>query len=391
MANVRRVEMRGDQLVLHFDDKSKVLAYPTQGNNWLVKKVVEPVDPGDGGAGGGGANGITLVDPLPGSVSAKDTEGTTWNLNAAQVKNAADIIKACAGVKEAANRDVIRIVLITALVESVLRIYANTRVYPETANYPHEADASDSDSVGLFQQRPSVGWGTPKNCMLTDYSTKAFLGIGESRNPGLFDLSNWQGGTPGRAAQRVQGSAFPARYDVQVPVANALMDALIKPAPSGGGGGGSGEWQWPFQYSRFVAQSGYLGQMAQFNPARKNPVTGIVTAHQGIDFGVGGISGMVIPAAHAGTVEISASASSPYFGYGAAILIRHADGTACLYAHRVRKELNVGDKVTKGQRLGLVGATGRATGPHLHWETWEKGNVKVDPRKFMAARGVKET
>ena len=130
--------------------------------------------------------------------------------------------------------------------------------------------------------------------------------------------------------------------------------------------------------------------MAQFNPARKNPVTGIVSRHEGLDFGVGGIAGMPIPSAHAGVVEISASASAPYFGYGAAILIRHPDGTACLYAHRTQKVLNVGDRVTKGQIIGNVGSTGRSTGPHLHWETWEKGNVKVDPRQFMKARGAPE-
>jgi len=153
---------------------------------------------------------------------------------------------------------------------------------------------------------------------------------------------------------------------------------------------GDGSWQWPFKYSQYVAQSGDLGYLAQFNPKRKNPVTGRITAHQGLDFGVGGINGKPIPSAHDGVVEISASAASPYFGYGAAILIRHPDGTACLYAHRQAKMLNVGDTVKKGQTIGNVGSTGQSTGPHLHWETWEKNGAKVNPRDFMKARGAPE-
>lgn len=167
------------------------------------------------------------------------------------------------------------------------------------------------------------------------------------------------------------------------------------PDPGSGGGGGPvtpGEWQWPFQYSVYVFQPpNPIAPLTQFNPARRNPVSGIVRPHTGLDFGAGGINGKQIPSAHDGVVEISASPSAPYFGYGAAILIRHPDGTACLYAHRQQKFLNVGDKVTKGQNLGLVGATGNVTGPHLHWETWEKNNVKVNPRQFMKDRGVKET
>lgn len=386
MANPRRLEQRGDQFVVHMDDGRKLLAYPTPGQSWVIKKIVDDTTPTDPGSG---SNGITLVSPLPTSVSAKDTNGVTWTFGADQIKNAAGIITACANQKQAANRDAIRVALITSLVESVLWIYANTAVYPETANYPHQKDNNDHDSVGLFQQRPSVGWGTPKLCMQTDYATRAFLGLAGISNKGLFDFPNWTKVTPGTAAQSVQGSAFPTKYDMQVPVANALMDALIKPAS--GGGSGSGEWQWPFQYTRWVIQTGVYNQLAQFNPHRLDPFTGRYSAHTGLDFGAGGINGQPIPSAHAGVVEISASPSAPYFGYGAAILIRHPDGTACLYAHRQRKELNVGDKVTKGQIIGHVGATGWATGPHLHWETWDKGNVKVDPRKFMKARGVPET
>lgn len=392
MADVQRVTPRGDSLLVHMSDGTIYTAFKSAGDDFVVvtpKKVIPPPT----GGGGGGAHGWT-VGAIPNSLTVKQADGVTYTLNKTQLTHASDIMKSCIAISEAANKDVIRIVLITAIVESAgMYMYANTKVYPETANYPHDRDASDSDSVGLFQQRPSVGWGTPKECMTTDYSVKAFLGGKNGPNypspRGLFDIAGWKTVSPGKAAQLVQGSAYPLRYDVQVPVANAIMDAMLK--ETGGTGGGSGEWQWPFQYSKWVIQTGTNGYLAQFNMARKSPVTGVVRPHTGLDFGAGGINGQPIPSAHAGTVEMSASVAAPYFGYGAAILIRHPDGTACLYAHRPRKELNVGDKVTKGQIIGHVGQSGQSTGPHLHWETWEKNGTKVNPRDFMKARGAPES
>ncbi|URG18057.1 tail associated lysin [Curtobacterium phage Ayka] len=384
MANVTRVEAVGDNLLVYLDDDSTVFAFNTGGHNWVAEQAEDEKPPVSGGGGSGG--GFT-VGPAPDSLAVRGTDGVAYTLNKVQLTHARDIMSAALKIQNAANKDVIRIALITAIVESVLYMYANTAVYPETANYPHDRDHSDADSVGLFQQRPSIGWGTPKQCMTTDYSVNAFLN-GAPGISGLFDISGWKLMSPGKAAQTVQGSAFPARYDVQVPVANAIMAAMLK--EDSGSGGGSGEWQWPFKYSQWVFQTGPYASLAQFG-MRVNPVTGIRTQHQGLDFGVGGIAGKDIPAAHAGTVEISASVAAPYFGYGAAILIRHPDGTACLYAHRPAKYLNVGDKVEKGQSVGKVGMSGQSTGYHLHWETWEKGNVKVNPRDFMKARGVPES
>lgn len=371
------------------DDGTVLSAYKAPGTDFIIAKkktVAPPVDPGTGGGGGseGGGGGFT-VGPAPAEIVATTTAGEVYRLNATQINHARNIMISALKVKDAANKDVIRIVLITAIVESVLYMYSNTSNYPETANYPHDKNGSDSDSVGLFQQRPSMGWGTPLQCMTYDYSVAAFIN-GTANNNGLFDVS-WKTVSPGKAAQLVQGSAFPERYDVVVPVANAIMNAMLKESS----GGGSAGWQWPFQYSKWVIQTGENGYLAQFNPARRSPVTGVVRPHTGLDFGAGGIAGQPIPSAHAGTVELSAGLNDQYFGYGAAILIRHPDGTACLYAHRPQKELNVGDKVAKGQTIGHVGMSGQSTGYHLHWETWEKDGTKVNPRDFMKARGAPES
>lgn len=389
MATVTRVELSGDNLILYYDDDTRAIAYSTGGQNWLAPEPDEPTtpDPGTGGGNAGGSGGGFTVGAAPDSLSAKAVDGVTWTYGKVQLNHARDIMSACLKIQNAANKDVIRIALITALVESVLWMYANTQAYPETAGYPHEKDNADHDSVGLFQQRPSMGWGTPKQCMTTDYSVESFL-MGRPGVPGLFSVTGWKLMTPGKAAQKVQGSAFPDRYDNMVPVANAIMNAMLK--QDSGSGGGSGDWQWPFKYSQWVFQTGPYAALAQFG-MRKNPVTGAYTQHQGLDFGVGGIANQDIPSAHDGVVEMSASVAQPYFGYGAAILIRHPDGTACLYAHRPAKYLNVGDTVKKGQSVGKVGMSGQSTGYHLHWETWEKDGTKVNPRDFMKARGAPES
>jgi LysM repeat protein len=77
-------------------------------------------------------------------------------------------------------------------------------------------DYGDRDSVGLFQQRPSQGWGTVNQIMDPEYSARAFFGgptgpnFGKIR--GLLDIRNWQTMTLTRAAQAVQISAFPDAY-----------------------------------------------------------------------------------------------------------------------------------------------------------------------------------
>jgi murein DD-endopeptidase MepM/ murein hydrolase activator NlpD len=63
---------------------------------------------------------------------------------------------------------------------------------------------------------------------------------------------------------------------------------------------------------------------------------------------------------------------------GNTIFIDHGQGIYTGYAHLKEIDVNVGDRVETGQLIGLIGATGRVTGPHLHWDVWVNGNT-VDP------------
>ncbi|WP_433330777.1 hypothetical protein [Spirillospora sp. CA-294931] len=90
----------------------------------------------------------------------------------------------------------------------------------------------DHDSLGIFQQRPSTGWGTPEQITHVPTSSKSFYGVAPfGNNPGLIQIPNWQNRPPGEVAQAVQRSAYPDRYAQWEGFAR---DFLAKEGPSVG-------------------------------------------------------------------------------------------------------------------------------------------------------------
>lgn len=87
--------------------------------------------------------------------------------------------------------------------------------------------------------------------------------------------------------------------------------------------------------------------------------------HNGID--MAGAVGTPIRAAAGGTV-IVASVGGWGGGYGSYVVIKHNNGTQTLYGHLSRVSVRVGQSVSRGETIGLLGNTGRSTGPHLHFE-----------------------
>ncbi|MFB1017490.1 MAG: M23 family metallopeptidase, partial [Burkholderiaceae bacterium] len=69
--------------------------------------------------------------------------------------------------------------------------------------------------------------------------------------------------------------------------------------------------------------------------------------------------------------------------YGNMVEIDHGNDIVTRYAHTSRMLVKVGDLIKGGQKIGLIGSTGRSTGPHLHFEVWVSGRYK-DPAKFLA-------
>ena len=75
-------------------------------------------------------------------------------------------------------------------------------------------------------------------------------------------------------------------------------------------------------------------------------------------------------------------------GYGTAVMIEHADGMQSIYGHLSSKEVNAGDKVKAGQRIGKSGDTGNSSGPHLHFEIRKGKNNPVDPAGYTGAKSL---
>lgn len=86
-------------------------------------------------------------------------------------------------------------------------------------------DGGDRDSVGAFQQRPSMNWGSAEQVEDPVFASKSFYGVNpDSPNPGLTQIGNWENIDPGQAAQGVQSSAFPDEYAKWEPLAAQLVD-----------------------------------------------------------------------------------------------------------------------------------------------------------------------
>lgn len=122
-----------------------------------------------------------------------------------------------AAKERALGKDGASIGVATSLVETGLKMYANNAV-PASLSFPHDAVGSDHDSVGLFQQR-QAGWGTLEQRMNPRASAGLFF-----NKLMQFD---WRSMDPGAAAQRVQVSAFPAKYGEQMGRARGIVDSVF--------------------------------------------------------------------------------------------------------------------------------------------------------------------
>ncbi|MGO4460384.1 peptidoglycan DD-metalloendopeptidase family protein [Streptomyces sp. M-16] len=170
--------------------------------------------------------------------------------------------------------------------------------------------------------------------------------------------------TPAPESGTSRGPA--AKAPAQSPAPSAPAAAAGSAAPANGSGfvapvdGGTST---PYHQSGSMWSSGY---------------------HTGVDFVAS--TGTTVRAVGAGTV-VSAGWGG---AYGNEVVIRHADGKYSQYGHLSQLSVSVGQSVTAGQRIGLSGATGNVTGPHLHFEirTGPSYGSDIDPLAYLRSKGV---
>jgi hypothetical protein len=136
-------------------------------------------------------------------------------LSEVQMKNAAIIVQV--GRSMGLPDRALVIGIATALQESDLHNAASEAV-PASLKYPHEGTSVDHDSIGLFQQRPSMGWGSVADLMRPEYQARRFF-------TKLIQI-DWPNMSVARAAQAVQVSAYPSAYAKHESRATAIVDAF---------------------------------------------------------------------------------------------------------------------------------------------------------------------
>lgn len=141
-------------------------------------------------------------------------------------------------------------------------------------------------------------------------------------------------------------------------------------APSGLEG-----WGETFVMPAVGEVSGVFGSRRFYGNEARSP-------HSGLD--IAAPLGAAVAAPAGGRVVL---ASPPAYSYeGNLVIVDHGLGLYSAFLHLSEVDVSVGDVLTRGERIGSVGASGRATGPHLHWGVWWNG-VRFDPETLVNAPG----
>lgn len=152
--------------------------------------------------------------------------------------------------------------------------------------------------------------------------------------------------------------------------AGRTLDAVWFEQP--GQRGGYYDFQGRSLQRTFLASPMEVTRITSGFAMRLHPILNSWRAHKGVDYGAP--AGAPVRSIGDGQVDFAGTMS----GYGNVVEIDHGKGNSTLYAHLSRIDVRRGQRVERGQRIGAVGSTGWATGPHLHFEFKENG-VQRDP------------
>jgi len=128
-------------------------------------------------------------------------------------------------------------------------------------------------------------------------------------------------------------------------------------------------WKAPFMRPRTARITSVFGSGRQVNGVWRS-------RHSGLD--IAGRKGAPVRVSNRGIVALVGD----FFYGGISVYVHHGDGLMTVYHHLSRALVAVGDTVARGQLIGRVGATGRVTGPHLHWGA-QYGSIAFDPTDLL--------
>ncbi|GAA4933247.1 hypothetical protein GCM10025331_17580 [Actinoplanes utahensis] len=297
--------------------------------------------------------------------------------SAEQIRNAAIIINVGKSLKMPPRAWVIAVA--TAMQESQL------------TNLGHLGKKNDHDSQGMFQQRPSSGWGTPAQVRDPVYSSTKFY-------QKLRTIKGWDKLPLTRAAQKVQISAYPDAYAKHEPIATQIVNQLADGAANAVGDSLSME----------CASAGKVAASGWTVPLKAPVGSGFRTAsrptHQGVDLSVekhrpilaaasGVVSMVKCDEDFRGRQTCNVDGYPGKGGCGWMVEIIHAGNVMTRYCHLVQRPLvRENQQVAAGEMIGRVGSSGNSSGPHLHFEVHLNNDRSrhgaVDPVQFMQKTGA---
>lgn len=232
--------------------------------------------------------------------------------------------------------------------------------------------ASVPGGIYVLTLPEGVAWVTYQDHPVLVRDGRAFAGIAIDARPGDHELV-LTGETLQRHRFTVSDKQYPAqhitldnpkmvnpdpddlrRINAEAAAMNAVYASFSEgPAP--------GRFSRPLK-GRITSAFGFR---RVFNGEPRNP-------HSGLD--IAAASGTPVPSPAAGVVQLTGN----FYFNGNSVFVDHGQGLITMICHLSAIKVREGDTVSAGQTLGLVGATGRATGPHLHWSVSMNGN-RVDP------------
>ena len=260
-----------------------------------------------------------------------------------------------------------------------LSLIGTAHALPTNAPVPGGVAVIDLGPVG--PATPAARWGEQTLAVVREQGHwYALLGLPLDTLPGELEVAIASGQTTSRRTVAVQVKNYPvqrltikdtrkvepnpddlARIEREQKVTDAIKRHFSEPAP-----------QTDFVPPAAGPLSSRFGLRRFFNGQPRNP-------HAGLDIAAG--SGTPVHAPADGVVANTGN----YFFNGNTVFIDHGQGLITAYMHLSRIDVQAGQVVKKGDNLGATGATGRVTGPHLHWAVI-LNNTPVDPELFLSRR-----